>query len=44
MTDFAGECFLFNFHLKRIKFGSFVNPKKKQKALFKEEANQNKNG
>ena len=34
MTHFAGECFRFNLHLKRIKFGLFVKPYVSNKKLI----------
>ena len=33
ITHFAGECFLFNLHLKRMKSGRFVNPRFKNLIL-----------
>ena len=37
MTHFAGKCFLFNLHLKRMKFGLFCKA-----TCFKQKANHNK--
>ena len=34
MAHFAGECFLFNLHLKRMKFGLFVKPHVSKKKLI----------
>ena len=34
MTHFAGGCFLFNLHLKKMKFGLFVKPHVSNKKLM----------
>ena len=34
ITHFAGECFLFNLHLKRMKFGLFVKPRVSNKKAY----------
>ena len=41
MTYFASECFLFNFHLKRMKFGLFVKLHVSNKKLIITKSHEN---